>query len=60
MYKNKEEIAERIRAISADLEAKLRKSEESKLSAFTDKGRIEELNNLYNMFVEEEGENDEA
>jgi len=60
VYKDKEEVAARMREIQKIAQEKLDKSEELKISAIIDKGRLKELMILYNMLVEEEGGNDEA
>ena len=49
-----------MREIQKIAQEKLDKSEELKISAIIDKGRLKELMILYNMLVEEEGGNDEA
>ena len=45
------EIEDKVRKIAGDMQAKLEKAEELKQSAIMDRGRIEELKNLYNMVV---------
>ena len=56
MYESKDEVMQKMREVAALMEQKVNKAEELKQSALMDRGRLEELKNLYNMFVAKEEE----
>jgi hypothetical protein len=56
MYENKEQVLGKMREIASLMEQKVNKAEELKQSALMDRGRLEELKNLYDMFVAKEEE----
>ena len=55
MY-TKEEIVEKVRVIAEGMDAKTKNAEDLKVSVLVDRGRLEELKNLYNMILEAEAE----
>ena len=63
MYESKEQVMEKMREIAALMKQKVEKAEELrvqqeelKASALVDRGRVEELGNLYKMFEAKEYE----
>ncbi|MHC4371154.1 MAG: hypothetical protein ACYSW8_26380 [Planctomycetota bacterium] len=56
MYENKEQVLDKMREIASFMEQKTNKAEELKASVLVDRGRLEELKNLYDMFEAKEKE----
>ena len=56
MYESKEEVMQKMRDVASVMEQKVNKAEELKQSAIMDRGRLEELKNLYDMFEAKEQE----
>jgi len=55
---SKEEIIEKVRKIAEEMEKKVEQSKQLADSAIMDRGRLEELKNLYNMIIAVEEEED--
>ena len=55
MY-TKEEVVEKVRVIAEGMDTKTEQAEQLKASVLMDRGRLEELKNLYNMILEAEAE----
>jgi hypothetical protein len=55
MY-TKEEIVEKVREIATEMEAKDKRIKDLSASILVDRGRLEELKNLYSMIVAKEEE----
>ena len=53
MY-TKEEIVEKVNVIAENMDKKAAQAEQLKASVLVDRGRLEELKNLYNMIIEAE------
>ncbi|MHC4120585.1 MAG: hypothetical protein ACYSWO_24080 [Planctomycetota bacterium] len=56
MYENKEQVLDKMREIAGVMEQKAKNAEELKASVLVDRGRLEELKNLYDMFEAKEAE----
>ena len=58
MY-TKEEIVEKVNVIAENMDKKAEQAEQLKASVLIDRGRLEELKNLYNMIIEMEAKEEE-